>query len=261
MDDKQVISFDVEGKMAHFRKYYANNTALSFSIPPRTTLMGMIAAILGLSRDSYYEDLAPELWELGVAVCTPIKKTFHRLNLLRVESFSNRSLVDIRGGGGRIQTPFEVVIGLNLRHDFVRYRVFVRASATDELFISLKDKLRSRAPTYNLSLGTAQFNAWLSDYCQYEKAVLATSNEVVEMHSAVRSETVIELEFQRDTFDQEHFIEEELLPSSFISNYDREVSSMSRVLFSTSHYPIRARLNTQFYCLSKGATTRNVQFL
>ena len=48
----QVLTFDLVGKMAHFRKYYANNTAMSFSVPPRTTLMGVLAAILGLPRDS-----------------------------------------------------------------------------------------------------------------------------------------------------------------------------------------------------------------
>jgi len=34
----EILSFDIVGKFAHFKKYYANNTALSFSIPPRTTI-------------------------------------------------------------------------------------------------------------------------------------------------------------------------------------------------------------------------------
>jgi CRISPR-associated protein Cas5h len=56
----EIISFDVGGKMAHFRKYYANNTALSYTVPPRTTLMGLLAAILGRGRDTYYKEMASD---------------------------------------------------------------------------------------------------------------------------------------------------------------------------------------------------------
>ena len=72
--------------MAHFRKYYANNTAFSFSIPPRTAIMGIVAAAMGWPKDSYYEDLASENIQLGIRVLKPLKKSFHRLNFLSIKS-------------------------------------------------------------------------------------------------------------------------------------------------------------------------------
>ena len=97
----EILQLDVGGKLAHFRKYYANNTAMSFSIPPRTTVIGMIASILGRKRDSYYEELASERIRISVRVMSPIKKTFHRLNFLSIKSKS-----DFDGSGGAYSNPF-----------------------------------------------------------------------------------------------------------------------------------------------------------
>ena len=69
----EVLCFKISGKLAHFRKYYANNTAFSFTIPPRTTLMGIVAAAMGLERDSYYELLSSENIHFGVRVLTDRK--------------------------------------------------------------------------------------------------------------------------------------------------------------------------------------------
>ena len=116
----EIISFDIHGKFAHFRKYYSNNTALSFSIPPRTTVMGILAAILGYSRDTYYEDFSSDKIRIGLNVCSLLKKSFHRLNFLRITGLN-----DFRGKGGRVQTPFEVVSAINISEDEVKYRIFI----------------------------------------------------------------------------------------------------------------------------------------
>jgi CRISPR-associated protein Cas5h len=80
----EILTFTIKGKLAHFRKYYANNTAFSFTIPPRTTLMGIVAAAMGLPKDSYYEDFSSEKIKFGIRVLSPLKKSFHRLNFLSI---------------------------------------------------------------------------------------------------------------------------------------------------------------------------------
>ena len=105
----EVLCFKMSGKLAHFRKYYANNTAFSFTIPPRTTLMGIVAAIMGLERDSYYELLASENIHFGVRVITPLKKSFHRLNFLSIKTLgdlSKKMSSDFWGEGGENSNCF-----------------------------------------------------------------------------------------------------------------------------------------------------------
>src|SRR5690554_5064204 len=116
----EILSFDIEGKFAHFRKFHGNNTAMSYSIPPRTTIIGMLAAIMGEKKDSYYQDYQDNNLKIGIRVLGELKKSFQRLNLLMIKG-SN----DFRGGKGRVQTPFEVITGSDLKKDMVKYRIYL----------------------------------------------------------------------------------------------------------------------------------------
>ena len=53
----KIIVFDIKGKFAHFRKFYTNSSSLTYGIPPRTAICGILAAILGLERDSIMKSL------------------------------------------------------------------------------------------------------------------------------------------------------------------------------------------------------------
>ena len=44
------LVFDIKGDYGHFKKYYTTSSPLTFSIPPRTTVSGMIGALIGRSR-------------------------------------------------------------------------------------------------------------------------------------------------------------------------------------------------------------------
>ncbi|SFQ80157.1 CRISPR-associated protein Cas5 [Hymenobacter arizonensis] len=239
----QMLTFELVGKMAHFRKYYANNTAMSFSIPPRTTLMGMLAAILGMPRDSYYDALSSQRLRLTVGVQTPLKKSFHRLNFLKVEAGR-----DLDGSRGHIQLPFEVVTGYDLTRDFVRYRVYVAPATLDQvMFDQLVTRLtEGSGPHFALSLGTANFSATLENICLYPQLQAASSEEILEFHSAVPSERVKRLA-EPVWGEPAVLLDEELMPADFLSNQNRELVAMNRVLFSTNGHPLRAQVSGEYF--------------
>lgn len=54
------LSFEIRGPFAHFRRIEGNTVKQTYRLIPRTTLAGMVAAVLGLPRDSYYELFGPE---------------------------------------------------------------------------------------------------------------------------------------------------------------------------------------------------------
>lgn len=256
----EILQLDVGGKLAHFRKYYANNTAMSFSIPPRTTVMGMLAAILGRERDSYYEELASERIRISVRVMTPIKKTFHRLNFLSIKSKS-----DFDGSGGRIQTPFEVVSGYDISKDMVVYRLYV--SCSDEgkdTFEELKGKVLQKKQHFALTFGTANFTASLMGVRLFAANEIQEieANELIMIHSAVPSDAVERLDFDRQSSeDSLQMVEEELLPADFVKNHDRELKKMNRVLFSTSMAGMKVELNRNYYELLGIEETQHILFL
>ncbi|WP_026995482.1 CRISPR-associated protein Cas5 [Flectobacillus major] len=262
----EIIQLDISGKFAHFRKYYANNTAMTYSLPPRTTIIGILAAILGKPRDSYYEDFSSDKIRIGIAIKTPIKKSFHRLNFLSVKSlgdFRKSFDSDFRGmAGNPIQTPFEVVTGLNLQENDVKYRIFISYfDEGNELFQTLKNALISKQLTYNISMGTANFNASLGNVKVFENSQIientSSSGDLIEVDSAVNSDIVDEIIFEKDS-ELMNFIEEELLPADFVANYNRELSKMNRVLYTTAGLPLKIKFSGKYYVLEGKQT---IQFL
>ena len=253
----RVLTFDLVGKMAHFRKYYANNTAMSFSVPPRTTLMGVLAAILGLPRDSYYAALSGQQLRLGVGVRSPLKKSFHRLNFLKVEASR-----DLDGSKGRIQLPFEVVTGYDLARDFVRYRVYVAPTAEGtDIFNQLVARLTTgHGPHFSLSLGTANFLAALEHVRLHAQAREASSTAVEEFHSAVPTARVARLPSTL-TGGGAVSLEEELLPADFAGAPARELTALHRVLFSTDGQPLRVQVSGEYVELHEHGELLRVLFL
>ncbi len=245
----EVLCFKISGKLAHFRKYYANNTAFSFTIPPRTTLMGMVAAAMGMERDSYYELLASENIHFGVRVLTPLKKSFHRLNFLSIKTLgdlSKKMSSDFRGEGGRIQTPFEVVSGWNLTKDEVVYQVFISPTKQGKkIFENIKIHFLNLNPVYNITLGVANFGATINDVFLNDASVgnEFEPNSYSLIHSAIPVDHVKDLKFDKEDFGNYNFVEEDMMPGDFVGNNNREVRKMNRLLFSTSTNPLRVKLN------------------
>ena len=73
-----VLSCRWSAKYGHFLRAEANVNALTYPAPPRTVVLGLLAAILGLEKDA----LATELADAKVAVSGPIPTRFwHRVKL------------------------------------------------------------------------------------------------------------------------------------------------------------------------------------
>lgn len=255
----EILRFDIAGKFAHFRKYYANNTALSYSLPPRTSVTGLLAALVGLPKDSYYREFSSEYLRVGIRIVSPIKKTFHRLNHLKVEN-----AIDFQGGKGHTQTPFEVITGLDLRTDLVRYRIYlsvVQHSSGVASWNRIKERLAAIDPVYTLSLGVANFSAQISNFIAFPpdkwKKIGAPAG-FIPIHSAVLSERVLGIDTTGNT---KLLMEEELLPADFIDDYNRELSKMNRLFFAIDGQPMPLKITGDYYELQSGVDTENIVFM
>lgn len=255
----KLITFELQGKFAHFRKYFGNNTALSYALPPRTTLMGILGVILGRKRDSYYEELASEHIRIGIGIIEPVKKSFQRLNNLKVLG-SN----DFRGQKGHVQTPYEMVTPYNLRTGLVRYQVFLSAfdSGINSLN-ELQDKLTGQTFRYNLSLGPAFCHGQLANikfYTQDEWQSYQVEDELVSLNSTAPStmiNSIAPLEEKR------LLIEEEMLPCDFVNEVKRlrELKSLQSVLFTTSGHPLKVNLTGIYHSCESEKGLLNFTFL
>lgn len=256
----EILSFDIVGKFAHFRKYYTTNTALSFTIPPRTTIMGIVGAILGKQRDSYYEEFASDKLRIGIQVKSRIKKSIHRVNYLKIGGKN-----DFRGKQSHIQTPVELISGEKIANGEVRYRVYISYyEGYNKIFDELKEALINSCIHFNLTLGTANHTASIENIKIFDNRnvkIESFKDDFVDIHSACNSNKISKIEFTKNDTYKYDFIEEDLLPSDFKSNYDRELSKMNRVIFTTGDIPLHAKFTGKLYKIQDDKATYHIQFL
>lgn len=74
----KVVCFDYKAKYGHFLRAEANANGVTYPVPPRTAVLGLIAAVLGLPKDA----LASELAEAQVALRGAVPRPFwHKANV------------------------------------------------------------------------------------------------------------------------------------------------------------------------------------
>jgi len=74
----ELINFRLSGRFAHFLRAEASASALSYPVPPRTVILGVLGAILGLSKDEPQIILEPA----KIALSGKLPKTYwHRIKL------------------------------------------------------------------------------------------------------------------------------------------------------------------------------------
>jgi len=151
---EDLVVFELCGPMAHFRKYYTNSSSLSYSFPPRSTMMGIIAAVLGWKRDSYYEEMGLKRASFAVSVKTPVRKIIQTVNYTRTK---DSDLGKIHKGVPGTQIPMEILVP-GLGHHRLVFRIYfnhVDSNILDEL----EDRLQKGRSYFPLYLGISEFLA------------------------------------------------------------------------------------------------------
>jgi len=69
-----VYIFQVRGQFAHWRKWFTTTSALTYSFPPRTSVIGMVGAILGVPRSKLAEAFPISSTRIAVCPLSPIVK-------------------------------------------------------------------------------------------------------------------------------------------------------------------------------------------
>jgi len=183
-DDVRGVVFDIEGKYAHFRKIYTNSSSLSYTVPPRTTIQGIIAAILGYERDSYYSCMDSSLY-ISVRKNSSTYKMTQTLNYIRAESAS-----DFTKPKNHTQIPFEVITS----KQNVSYRIYVGGDEFSDMH-TLIERLKSERYVFPPTLGTAFFLADITfvSEVQFEKC---ESYTFIPISSVVKAKAVEDIKLE-----------------------------------------------------------------
>jgi len=161
MKFSKFLIFDISGEFAHFRKFNTTTSPLTYPIPPRTTLAGMLGAIIGLDRFSFYETFSREKAFIAVQVINAIRKASYAFNLIDTK----KSFFNIFN---RTQIEFELIQNAH-------YRIFL--SVLDEkIYSQLKGNVSLNRTHFTPYLGLSQFTAKINFITEAEGIIKEAKN-------------------------------------------------------------------------------------
>ena len=168
---RPAVVFEYAGRFGHFLKAEASVSALSYPVPPRTALLGMIGAVLGLEKDRPQVELKDAL----IAVSGPIPRThWHRVKLRkdppaalprRVKKGAKGSSTDERATLNKQEWLFEP-------------RYTVTACLPETYHAEFASRVRERRWHYSPCMGLSEMAALLEPVGEGTAAALPAGTEV-----------------------------------------------------------------------------------
>ena len=230
--DRPLVAFDLVGSMAHFRKFYTNSSSLSYHLPPRTTIAGIIAGILGYQRDAYYEEFGLPSARMGVSLRTPVRTVVQTVSLLNTK----RDTEDWCGTKSRTLVPTEFV--LPKEGNLLRYRVFFQHKSS-ELTKEFYNRVKNGKSAYPVFLGSAFCLAKVENTKLYKHTEIEWKTVVGRLE--VEVDTAIPVECLEDILMQEGmrvFVDQ--IPLSF--DKERLLNSVTRIVWEENAKPLKVVL-------------------
>jgi len=184
------LSFTVSGPWGHFRRVEGNIVKQTYRVIPRTTVAGLVAAMLGIGRDEYYDLFAPENSAVAVEPKSELRTMNMPMNTLstRKKDFNyvpKRGKVRFRivnSTGNRQQHNYEVLVEPSYRIDLWLN--------DDETYARLREMLEHGRSHYVPSLGLSEHLAEVDYHDEFEIEESVSEGET-EVSSTVPGDNVI----------------------------------------------------------------------
>ncbi|MDD3175572.1 MAG: CRISPR-associated protein Cas5 [Candidatus Nanoarchaeia archaeon] len=203
----RLISFELCGRFAHFRKFYTNSSSLTYLLPPKTVITGLLASILQKPRDSYYDLFKEENTKIAIALNSKVKKQMQSMNYLH-DKFHDYLT---KGGETKYhhsQCKLELLSGVD--NSFIKYQVYVWHST---IFGDLLSAITENRLGYGIYFGQRQFSAFIQNV-QVIDSFKRVENSTY-LDSAILKENIISLGLNETC----HIISE-LMPSSMKPEFE-----------------------------------------
>lgn len=197
------LSFEVRGPWAHFRRVEGNIVKQTYRLMPRTTVAGLIAAILGLDRDSYYDAFSPDASRIAIEPLRELRTMNLPQNTL---STANEHLITAPSRGhARISFPDPTELRQQHNYEVLvepAYRIDLQL-ADDSVYRSLRNHLEDGTSHYVPSLGLSEHLAEIEYHGECDVEFDGTSERsrvdsaVVECVDSVELEPGLECRVER----------------------------------------------------------------
>jgi CRISPR-associated protein Cas5h len=245
-----LLIFDIYGCSGHFRKFYTNSSSLSYDFPPRTTIVGLIAGIVGLpserfdTRNPYYEKFSTNKCRVAISVRKSIRKIMQTVNYVRTKNLGELNL-----SAGHTQIPLEIILP-ERNSDEIRYRIYFyhMESKINEIMEELKERLKTNKFAYLPYLGLSEFIAGIQfvDAIESDKIIRNCASErSVDIATVINVNCLHEnsLTFKSDATTFLQYIKDRM-PLDFTS--ERKLKNVQDFIYEKNINKIKARVDEYY---------------
>jgi CRISPR-associated protein Cas5h len=171
----QCLSFRLSGPWGHFRRVEGNTVKTTYRIIPRTTVAGLLAAVLGIGRNQYYDLFGPESSAMSIEPVSELRTMNLPVNNLTTSQEGLKG-VNTRGKVSvyypdptedRQRTNYEVLVEPEYRIDLWL--------GDEEKYDELREYLSEGKSYYTPSLGLSEYLADIEYLGEYEVTAVAQS--------------------------------------------------------------------------------------
>lgn len=227
----KLLIFDLVGKMAHFRKIDMNSSSMSYSFPPRTTISGLLAGIIGLERDSYYEVFSTDQCQIAVSVRSPIRKIIQTINYMLINTPN-----DLNNSKGHTQIPVEFILpegGITN----LRYRIYF-THKDQEIYQMIKKRIKTNRFVYPPYLGLSELLGQIEWVAEVEGKWIE-SEDPTQIHTIARIKQLKErtLQISGETQFYKEYMTRELTNDRTIQEADYYLYEKNQRLISVPDVP------------------------
>lgn len=180
------LSLTIRADWGHFRRIDRTVTKQTYRLPPRTTLAGMLAAVVGAPRDSYYETFGSAVSAMAIEPIRTIRTVTEPMLGLSTNPDEH---FESAGGTGQktVQVRYPDSTLNRQLHSYEllvdpAYRVDV-AVEDESFYRALTSRLDTGTTHYPVSMGLSEYLAWIDFHGEF--AVEPHDRESVEVDSAV----------------------------------------------------------------------------
>ncbi|MEM9981969.1 MAG: type I-B CRISPR-associated protein Cas5b [Bacteroidota bacterium] len=229
---KKILVFEIKGAYAHFKKIYATTSAVSYMIPPKTSLYGYLGAIVGLEKDRYLQSFQNKDCLIGLQICSPIR-------MQRINTNLRPKLGRLKANDNRKPTTVEYVYKPH-------YKIYVTHKDA-ELMANLQNRLQNQQSTYTPTLGLANMLSsfhWVGSF-EVEKTIVDQPSPI---HSVIPRKKFVRLDNQKLLPEKNHLIEQSLF--SIEMDVERNVTERDDIIFDKNAQPIWAQV-TNYYTIQQ----------
>ena len=159
------ISLTVRSAWGHFKRVGRSVTKQTYRIPPRTTVAGLLAAIVGSDRDSYYEVFAADSSAIALTALSDLRTV--NVPTTGLGTDPNQSVTRTAGSRQSNALTYQDTTGDRQLHAYEVladpvYRIDV-ALEDEDYYETLRERLGNGTSHYPPSLGKSEYLCTIED--------------------------------------------------------------------------------------------------